>query len=238
MDSDGICPGACNGPYRRRRAIYEAAVADYARKLEARAGTGPIPEPPEAPDVQPWTGTPVWCLKCQGIIRAELLDLDDLASMIAVIPPLAKPAETGAGKVSGSRDKPSSSARMDDLDELGEWLRQWEAVARGEDDPRPRRGFLATERTTITAWLTEHFDPVIINPDVARDFGEEIRRWHRDLALRAAAGRMSRHQKKPCPRCNLFTLWLIIGDDYIRCANEDCGRAMTREEYEGLTDAA
>lgn len=237
MDGDGICPGACNGPYRRRRALYESAVAAYAAELETRTAADPVPEPPEAPDIHPWTGNP-WCLKCQGIIRGELLDLDDLAALIAVIPPLAKPAETSAGRVSGSRDKPSSSARMDDLEELGEWLRSWEAMARSEDGARPRRGYLATERTTITAWLTEHFDPLITNPDVAADFGEEIRRWHRDMARRAAAGRMSKHQKKPCPRCNLYTLWLIIGEDYIRCANEDCGRALSREEYDLLADAA
>jgi hypothetical protein len=237
VDDGGICPGACNGPYRRRRALYEAAVADYARHLETRADTDPIPEPPQAPDVQPWTGDP-WCLKCQGVIRAELLDLDDLAALIAVIPPLARPAETSAGRVSGSRDKPSTSARMDDLDELGEWLRSWESAARGEDDPRPRRGYLATERTTITAWLTEHFDPLITNPDLAADFGAEIRRWHRDLARRASAGRMVRHQKRPCPRCNLYTLWMIIGEDYIRCCNEDCKRALSREEYDALDQVA
>jgi hypothetical protein len=234
---DDACPGSCNGPYRRRRALYEAAVAGYARQLETRAGTDPIPEPPEAPDIQPWTGNP-WCLKCQGAIRSELLDLDDLAALIAVIPPLAKPEETSAGRVSGSRDKPSSSARMDDLDELGEWLRSWEAIARGEEDPRPRRGFLATERTTITAWLTEHFDPLITSPDVAADFGEEVRRWHRDLARRASAGRMTRHQNKPCPRCCLYTLWMIIGEDYIRCCNEDCKRALSREEYDALDQVA
>jgi hypothetical protein len=238
LDGDGICPGACNGTYRRRRAMYEAAVAEHARILETRTGADPIPEPPKAPDTEPWLGLPVWCAKCQGILRAELLDLDDLAALIAVIPPLAKPAETGAGRVSGSRERPSSSPRMDDLEELGEWLRQWEAIARSEDDPRPRRGYLATERTTVTAWLTEHFDGLITNPDVAQDFGEEIRRWHRDMATRATAGRMSRHMKKACPRCRLYTLWLMIGDDYIRCVNEDCNRAMTRQEFDDITDAA
>lgn len=238
MDSDGACPGSCNGDYRRRKALHEADVAAYAKLLEERADTDPIPEPPKAPDIEPWLGQPVWCAKCQGILRAELLDLDDLAAMIAVIPPLAKPAETGAGRVSGSRDRASTSPRMDDLDELGEWLRNWESVARDEDDPRPRRGYLATERTTITAWLTEHFDILIINQDIAQDFGEEIRRWHRGMATRAAAGRMSRHMKKACPRCRLYTLWLIIGDDYIRCVNEDCNRAMTRQEFDDMTDAA
>ena len=238
MVPDDACPGSCNGSYRRRRALYEADVKAYAAELETRADADPIPEPPVAPDIQPWLGVPVWCGKCQSIIRAELAELDDLAALITAIPPLARPADTGAGRVAGTRDAPSPSGRMDDIEELGEWLRSWEALARSDDENRPRRGYLATEMTTVTAWLSAHFDPLITNPDVAGDFGEEIRRWHRDMAQRASAGRMTRHQKKHCPRCNLYTLWLVIGDDYIRCVNEDCKRAMTRQEYDGLADAA
>jgi hypothetical protein len=235
--ADQICPGSCNSTYRRRRALYEADVAKYARTLETRADDDPIPEAPRPPDITPWYGTP-WCLKCQGIIRAELAELDDLASLIGAIPPLARPADDGTGKVSGTRAKSSPSARMDDLEDLGEWLRSWEAVARAEDDPRPRRGLLARESTTLTAWLYHHFDQLIMHPEAARDFGEEIRRWHRDMARRAAAGQMKRHQKQPCPRCKLYTLWAIVGEDYIRCINEDCNRMLTREEYDGLASAA
>ena len=238
MAFDGICPGSCNNTYRRRLALYESEVAKYAQALETRADSDPIPEPPVPPDLQPWHGEPVWCGKCTSIIRSELAELDDLAALIFSIPPLAKPADDGNGRVSGTRDAHSPSARMDDVEDLNEWLRSWEAAARAEDDPRPRRGILAKESTTVTAWLYHHFDVLIFSEDAAQDFGEEIRRWYRDMARRAAAGRMQRHQKKPCPRCNLYTLWLIIGDDYVRCANEDCGRAMTREEYAGLADAA
>ena len=238
MAQEVICPGSCNNTYRRRRALYEADMARYARTLETRTDTEPIPEAPAAPDMTPWYGSPVWCLKCQGIIRAELAELDDLASLIGAIPPLARPADDGVGKVKGTRDKSSPSARMDDLDEMGEWLRSWESLARDDGDPRPRRGVLARESTTLTAWLYHHFDVLFANPDVAEDFGVEVRRWHRGLARRAAAGQMSRHQNKPCPRCRLYTLWVTVGEDYIRCVNEDCRRALSREEYDALTDQA
>lgn len=235
--SEMICPGPCNNTYRRRRALYEADVAEYARNLEARNGEGPIPEAPRPPDLQPWYGSPVWCGKCQGLIRSELADLDDLAALIAAIPPLARPADDGP-KVSGTKATHSASARMDDLEDLNAWLRSWEAVVRDEDDPRPRRGLLARESTTLTAWLYHHFDEVITSPDAAKDFGEETRRWHRDLSRRAAAGQARRHKKHPCPRCALYTLWWTIGEEYVRCVNEDCNRVLTLADYDAMTLAA
>jgi hypothetical protein len=226
-------------------ALYEEAVRKYAAGMEKRAmlsqaglPPGPIPEPPEKPRITPWPGLPTWCARCKSVIHTELLELDDLAALILAIPPLARPAETGTAKVSGSRTAPSPSARMDDIAELGEWLRSWEAVARKSDVSRPRRGYLATEMTTVTAWLAAHFDPLINDPDVAGDFGGEIRRWHRDMCRRAAAAQMQRHMKKPCPRCDLYTLWITMGEDYVRCINEECGRMLTRADYEGLSDAA
>ena len=236
MSQDEICPGVCNNTYRRRRALYEADVAAYARKLETRADTDPIPEAPRPPDMTPWYGSPVWCGRCMSSIREQLAELDDLAALIGAIPPLARPADDGT-KVSGTRSAHSASPRMDDLEDLDSWLRSWEAAARAEDDPRPRRGVLAKESTTLTAWLYHHFD-VLITGDGARDFGEETVRWHRDLSRRAAAGQMRRHQKRPCPRCNLYTLWLIIGEEYVRCVNDDCRRVLSRQEYESLADVA
>jgi hypothetical protein len=233
----GICAGPCNTAYRRKHALFEAAVAEYARVLETRRDSDPIPEPPQPPEIQPWYGNPVWCGKCMSSIREQLAELDDLAALVGAIPPLARPAEESL-RVTGTKSAPSASARMDDLEDLNSWLRGWESVARKEDDPRPRRGLLARESTTLTAWLYHHFDVLITDEDAAGDFGGEIRRWHRDLARRAAAGQVRRHQKRPCPRCSLYTLWLTIGEDYIRCVNDDCRRVLSRAEYDALADAA
>ena len=238
MAAGGICEGPCNTTYRRKHALFEAAVAEYARKLETRADSDPVPGPPQAPDVSPWYGNPVWCGKCMSAIREQLAELDDLAALIGAIPPLARPADDRNIKVDGTRSAPSASARMDDLEDLNSWLRGWESVAREEDDPRPRRGLLAKESTTLTAWLYHHYEQLITDEDAALDFGQEVRRWHRDLSRRAAAGQVRRHQKRPCPRCNLYTLWLTIGEDYIRCCNEDCRRVLSRQEYDALADAA
>jgi hypothetical protein len=220
------------------RALYEADLAAYAAVLEARNGAGPVPEAPEPPDTQPWYGEPVWCRKCASSVREQLAELDDLAALISAIPPLARPANERAGWVDGTRPAPSPSPRMDDLDDLNSWLRGWESAVRDEDDPRPRRGILARESTVLTAWLYAHFEVLINDENAAKDFGEEVRRWHRDLARRAAAGQIRRHQKKPCPRCTWYTLWLTMGEDYVRCCNEECGRVLSRKEYDALASAA
>lgn len=238
MVPDGTCPGPCNNDYRRVRALYDADLAAYVAAIEKRDGTGPIPEAPEPPHTRPWYGDPVWCRKCASSIHEQLAELDDLAALVAAIPPLPRPGDDGLGKLKGTKAVPSGSARMDDLDDLNSWLRGWESAARREDDPRPRRGILARESTTLVAWLYAHFDVLIYDGNAAKDFGEECRRWHHALAKRAAAGQIRRHKKRPCPRCSLYTLWLTMGEDYVRCVNEDCGRILSRADYDALADAA
>ena len=230
--SEESCPGPCNSRYRRARAEYEAALAAYD---PADADQ----ERPQPPDVQPWLGDP-WCPKCKAVIHSELGQIDDAASILAARPPLdvaGTDEESRVGRVSGTREPRSPSPRMDDLEELGEWLRNWESAFRG-GDPQARRGYLATERTTIISWLVDHFDAHITHPDLAADYGAEIRRWYRELADKARAGIVDKHMKQPCPRCRLYTLWARDGEDYVRCINTECNRRMTREEFRQLASAA
>ena len=192
------------------------------------------PDPPPPPDIQPWLADPVWCAKCTSAIRRELAELDDLAAMLAAMPPGVRSATTGQRehvKVSGTREQASPSPAVEELDELAGWLRDWEAAYRQRDTPH-RRGWLATEITTSVAWLLAHFDAVIAHEDIAPDFGAEVRRWQRDLTQRSHAASAAKHVKKPCPRCRLFTLWETLGEDYVRCTNQDCNRMMTRAELD------
>jgi hypothetical protein len=192
-----------------------------------------MPERPRPPDIQPWFGNP-WCSKCQATIRRELAELDDLAALLAALPPGIRPAVTGQRehvKVSGTHGHPSPSDTVEALDELAGWLRDWEGAVRGADT-MARRGYLASQITTSVAWLLAQFDTVIIHPDLAADFGAETRRWHRELTAASHAGSAAKHVKKPCPRCRLFTLWEDLGADYIRCVNDECQRRLTRAELE------
>lgn len=239
MGDDGICKGSCNSGYRKSRAIYDAEMTAYTAKLDNLTSGAPIPEPPDAPTVQPWYGDPVWCSRCQSVIRRELAELDDLAALLAAMPPGIRPAITGQRqhvKVSGTRGTFSPSPAADSLEELARWLRNWESAYRGED-PQTRRGYLASEITTSVAWLSHHFDSLIIHPDLAGDFGSETRVLHREFMDASHAGSAAKHIKKPCPRCKQYTLWENVGEEYIACVNEDCGRRLTRSELEAETTA-
>ena len=230
MSSEVACDGPCNSRWRKANAEYQRALAVYNPQDENQSR-------PEPPSVYPVYGDP-WCHRCKPQIHEQLSQLDDLACMLNAMPPSVNAAnEDPSMRVSGSKEQPSPSRRMDDLEELGQWLRDWESAFRGED-PKPHRGYLATEITTITAWLVTHFDKNITHPDLAVDYGQEIRRWHRELVEKARAGQVDKHVKRPCPRCRLYTLWVRDGEDYVRCINEDCNRRMTREELAAMTEAA
>jgi len=228
--SEVPCDGPCNSRWRKADAEYRKALADYDPLDSAQSRPSP-------PEVYPFYGDP-WCPRCKSQIHEQLSQLDDLACLLSALPPSPNARnDDKAGLVSGTREIPSPSRRMDDLAELGQWLRDWESVLRG-DDPTPHRGYLATEITTVTAWLVAHFEPLITHPDVAVDFGRETKRWHRELLEKARAGQVDKHVKKPCPRCRLYTLWARDGEDYIRCINEECNRRMTREELAAMNMAA
>ena len=248
---DGICPGSCNTRHRKNRALYAAECAPYQKKLDAPSDGDEVPEAPEAPAVHPWYGDPVWCTRCQSAIRNELHELDYLAAMLAALPPGIRPAVTGQRehvKVSGTREHESPSPAVEELDDLALVLREWESAGRVHRvylhgphtdsahgaDPAPRHGYLATEITTVLSWLIAHFDPMITDPEMALDYGTAIRLWHRRLTASTNAAHAARHQKRPCPRCKLYTLWWNLGEDYIRCINEDCNRVMTRAEYQDM----
>ncbi len=236
-----ICPGSCNSSYRRATALYHAAVAAYDQQLAALPEGDPVPEPPAPPDVTPWEGDPVWCSRCQTVIRRSLAELDDLAAQLAAIPPGVRPASDvrrEAVKVTVSQGHPSPSPSADVLDELQRWLTGWEGdyrQERGWPSPPPR-GLLSTVITASCAWLGEHLSgPAgLLAWPHAEDFGSQALRWHRELRARAHASSFARHVKKPCPACTRYTLWERVGEDYVSCVYQECGRRLTREELARL----
>jgi len=230
MSSEVPCDGPCNSRWRKADAEYRKALTEY-DPLDADQSR------PSPPEVYPVYGDP-WCPRCKNQTHEMLSQLDDLACLLSALPPSVNARnDDKAGKVSGTHEVPSPSRRMDDLAELGQWLRDWESAYRGED-PKPHRGYLATEITTIVAWLVARFEKLITHPDLGADFGRETRRWHRELLEKARAGQVDKHVKKQCPRCRLYTLWARDGEDYVRCINEDCNRRLTREELAALDAAA
>ena len=232
----GDCQGPCNGRARKEQAKFKSALADWDKAMAEREEGDPGPPRPVPPDIRPWQGEPVFCLRCQGALRTKLAELDDLAALLAAIPGLNGPADS-AGKVSGSKGKRSPSPFGDDLLELEDWLRNWESLTRLAD-PGARRGYLASVITTLTHQLVQQFDRIICNGDFAADFGSELSRWHATLSAKAHAGPGIKHQQQKCPLCKEYSLWRSAGEEYIRCVNTDCLRLMSLDEYDALTDDA
>lgn len=236
--SQGACPGGCNSSWRKARALYEKAAADQATAIAKMQPGQEAPEPPQAPEMQPWPGEPVWCTRCQAALRRQLQEIDVLAGIVGADDPRTRTEDDAVGRIRSTPMAPSPSSAMDALDEVASWLRGWESIARGTGEALPRHGYLAKEITETSSWLVFHFEQIITEPTGAEDFGTEIRRWHRELSTLAAAGQANKHRKKRCPRCRLYTLWWRIGDPYVRCISEDCGRMLSLAEYDAMEDRA
>ena len=230
------CPGPCNARHRKAQEAldaYQAAVG-----LWEKYPVGSPPAEPEVPAVSPWPGEPIFCGRCQALIRRELAELDDLAA-IRLAGADGHRRGPGSERVGGSRGTPSPSPSVDDVDELASMLRGWESVARGQDDTPPRRGFLAREITTVICWLIAHLDEILAREEIATDFAIEVRLWHRRLREAEKAGTGRHHLPVPCPRCGQKSLESEDGADYVECSNRafgdhqgHCGRLLSREEYD------
>ncbi|HEX2315157.1 MAG TPA: hypothetical protein VHJ17_15550 [Thermomonospora sp.] len=182
------CPGPCNSPRQRSRRPAGAPVA----------------------------GDPVWCRRCQSLLRTRLAELDDLAARLGGA--LDERRRGGAEKVSGTRGRPSPSPAVDDLDELLHTLLGWEdayRAARGFG-PRPRRGRYAPTLAACVAWLGAHLDGLLTFAG-ARDFGEEVLTLHRRLNSRTAPDAPRRRPATPCPACDLLTLAHDPATDDLHC---------------------
>jgi hypothetical protein len=190
-----------------------------------------------------------WCPGCQTTIRRELGELGDLAAILNAFADGHRPVPMGE-RVAGTpgRRSPSPSADLTaELDsvlrstaELYSVLHDWECAVWhtrfGRDAPPSRRGYLADRLTTCVVWLIDHFDGIITHPDIAADFGTEIRDWYRSLRGRTKAGTSVRHKPLRCPGhgCGQLSLTWREGDEYVRCVNRDCGQLITLADYEDM----
>lgn len=219
-----VCVGGCNRGWR------DAELA-YARALKVWTETDPTErgDRPAKHTIRPYLGVPVWCLRCTSDIRVKLAELDDLAAIYTAAADGHRTGPAGE-RVSGGKGQPSPSPTHDDLDELWSVLHGWETAFRGQD-PQARRGYLAQSITTVVAWLSSHFDAVIAHPDIAPEFGQDVRRWHKAFKGKSHAGVEKHAKKRACPTCDYRTLSWRDGDEYVRCDNPSCLRMLTLGEY-------
>jgi hypothetical protein len=229
MNDDGVCPGQCNARYRRAQGAYHQALAAY-------DPLDPATSRPEPPSIRPMDGHP-WCLECQAVIRVQLGQLDRLAALRLSLSD-GYPSDASAERVSGSTEPMSPSPAGDDVLDMERVLADWEW------DYRRLKGWAAAERygdladqfTECLAWLTRHLDG-ILSSDMARDFGEEVLRYHADLKGKTKAG--VRKLKKPlrCLSCGLLMLWYTDGERDVKCYTPHCGFQMPLDDYHATVDS-
>lgn len=235
-DPSGWCAGPCMDTARRRAATYQRDREAYAAAMmDWRERGGHRPVEPEPPKIHVVPGDPVFCGLCRAQIRQALVELDDLACVLAAAADGHRPAADGP-RVSGSASPGSPSPTVELLDELESWLRSWRARQAGTST-WARTGLLAQSITTQSTWLLARLD-VMLARDFAEEFGRGLLSWHGRLARGARAD--VRVERKPlrCPGCRWTTLEWRVGSDVVTCRRVDCRHELSLDEYEALVDQA
>lgn len=206
MSSTKPCSGPCNNAARRAWAAYDQAIIAHADAIDEWVKSGEKGEPPAeptAPEVAVRDGEPLFCSRCKAVVRAALLDLDQLAAELQA---QADGHRGGVqeGRVSGSRGAGSPSPTADLLDKLYGFLADVEDEWRGTCHYAPRvdrahRG--AHPRLRRISWLYEHLDAILAAEEHTR-FGLDVLRW--EVVLREKLKEDSVGTKSPirCPRCS------------------------------------
>lgn len=180
-------------------------------------------------DQTPVDGDPTWCQHCTTAIRARLDELPGLVDLLEH-EVAGQRGSHGEPPVSGSRERPSPSATVDDIDEITRLLEYWEDAARelGGHPPRPPRASARRARNAAR-WLAAHLVDVLAAP-FAEELGRDITRLHRMARRRTATDNAKDRKPLPCPSCDLLTLWHTAGDKYIGC--DHCGLLLSLDEYD------
>jgi len=195
--------------------------------------TAPSPPRPLPLGIIAIPGDPIWCGRDTALIRRSLAELDDLAARAAAEAEGLR-APRGDQRVSGSRGTRTPSPLMDMVEDLTGLLRDWEFTVKRRETP-VRRGHLSTAITASIDQLLLNFDRAMANPDIAVDFGTDIRVWHRKFLSAGHAGTVRHTKPRPCTRCHRMSLVWTEGDGHVECQTPDCGRIMSLSEYESYS---
>lgn len=232
-----LCAGRCNAQWRAAERRYENTGTDHT--------------------LEPREGSPVWCPPCTTSIRAALAELPALADM------LLQEIESGVSAamteyVSGSRNRPvhDHEAASFLLDEVCEWIREWEDTVRRELELVERKPAL-TQYATIhgaVAFLLPHLgwhiggrtapeydrlhSPDWTGADIARDFGSTLLSYHRRAQGQTGSGDVEpvRCEGVRCRECDSFTLEYEVDANGMMTGAVRCRRCRpllvyTAEEY-------
>lgn len=237
------CPGPCNRAHREATQAYQQAAQEWvaARDAWQAAGSpGRAPQPPDPVTTTPTAGTPVWCRRCTGAVRAALGDLDTLAAIAAATADGYR-VRTGASDdrvATTSTEAPSPSPAADLLDELYGDLalieRQWREVRDYGSPPGHSRG--ASALTGTIARLLRHLDDILTWTG-SEEWGLQVLRWQRVLQYTTRTRPSRQRRTLPCPRCDRRTLIAEEDRGLVRCENTRCGHTLSADEYDAHATA-
>lgn len=232
------CPSPTHDRLRNEWATYRTAHAEWAEKVRDGDATTPEPEEPRR-----WVpaANPYICGSCATWLRRQLGELTELAPKYLTDND-GYPRDTREGeRVAGSADPASPSRPSDDVDELVQWLSDWEAALRGQP-PLVARCELATILDLTVAQILARFDTLLLRDDVVGfAFGDHaVAWWHRYLTNRTRAGRRTLLQAVRCDRCGERNLWWREGDENAECRGfaGTCQRIIPKATIDGWVDAA
>lgn len=255
------CPGKCNAGYRRAKASYEAAIADWqaseqrAKEWRACRNQGfEGPEPPRCDEPERftrrgWPGEPIWCSECMATLRFCLSDLDRLAHLrLNMADGFQSSGEQLIGKVHGKKQSAASpSPGHDDVDELVRLLQAWEDKLRASQgwDTAAYDDANVPALMRVITWLGGQWPLMMRHPMLAKPFGEELSRLHSRFQSLTSTKPALTHKPLPCPGrepgtgkpCRRYSLFLQE-DGKIHCSNHNCRKVLTEEEYAGLEEQA
>jgi hypothetical protein len=225
------CPGRCNAGYRA------------AERTQAEDG--------KPHEVAPRYGQPVWCPPCATAIRGALQDLPELAVRLSmeINSGIGAAASEAQGIVAGTRERAvhEHQAATFALDELAEWVAEWEdkiRKARALPDREPHINPLHTVlRSSIflrrhLAWvLAEHPEH-----DARLGIGKTLLTLYRRLQLMTKTQPVEpeRCLGVRCPECDKLSLEYQLDKHgvptgYIRCRVCRPEFTMPAAEYKAQT---
>lgn len=240
MITPTACPGPCNNAWRRAEQVATETGTEHA--------------------IKPAWGEPVHCDSCVDHTRQRLAELPGLLAAVLVEAVAGTPAkQTGTiGRVTVA-SWPGQSSRLL-IDRIVGEMAELEADVlklRGiwAADQAPQHGTAAVEGrhiNGITNALWAHCDWAMQHhPAAWEPWGRgnanpasQVAGWHRTcLVFTKQDEQRDVKRLAPCPRCHgpylveSRELRLVNDQPYIECRDPDCGRIMTRAEYDAYVKA-
>lgn len=222
-----------NGCLTRGRHIPECTHTDQCPADCTDHCEGCAPKPAE---------TGHYCWRCTNRFRDALKALPELEHSALAMPGgklITRRRDHAADRRPTKVDQLSPAPAIDEADEVASWAYAWALTLA---DHLHHRGPFIYERSGIPrrqnthrhiTYLLNNIDTVLCAYWSA-DIYTEATNLERQLRRTTGQDRLVHRIKAPCPSCDQRTLTREDGAEKVTCANRDCNRVWTEDEYARL----